>query len=147
MAANTTQVGHLKAEPGRDDMTEAGRSIARGLSQIIEAFGDEMPLAESPLVTVHEIHVPEPAPYSRSDVKRIRTSFGVSQALFGKMLGVSTVQIQSIEQGKRKPSPMMRRLLKVAEDKPAAFMQIVGVDLPANRKPNRRLGSKVRVSQ
>jgi transcriptional regulator with XRE-family HTH domain len=44
-------------------------------------------------------------------VRAIRQRLGVSQCVFAALLGVSTVLVQSWEQGVREPSALARRLL------------------------------------
>jgi len=55
--------------------------------------------------------VAAPGHYTPKDVRKLRQTLGVSQPLFARLMGVSTVLVQSWEQGQRTPSPMARRLL------------------------------------
>jgi putative transcriptional regulator len=52
-----------------------------------------------------------PQEYSSEDIRKIRTSLNISQAVFAKLLGISALTVQSWEQGTRKPSSMAGRFL------------------------------------
>jgi putative transcriptional regulator len=62
-------------------------------------------------VTIRRVEIPEPGEYRASDVRKLRRTLGVSQPVFAGLMGVSTVLVQSWEQGQRVPSRMARRLL------------------------------------
>ncbi|MFP5265178.1 MAG: helix-turn-helix domain-containing protein [Blastocatellia bacterium] len=61
--------------------------------------------------------VAQPPPKSRSSVNivRLRHRRNCSQAMFARMLNVSTKTVQALEQGTRKPSDAALKLLAVAE--------------------------------
>ena len=62
--------------------------------------------------TVRTVRMPDdPAPYNSIAVRQTRARLGASQAVFAKLVGVSTVLEQSWEQGSRKPSKLACRLL------------------------------------
>ena len=62
-------------------------------------------------VTVRHVQVAEPRQYTAADLRKVRRALGVSQSVFAQLMGVSTVLVQSWEQGQRTPSRMARRLL------------------------------------
>ena len=62
-------------------------------------------------MTVRHVEVPEPGRYTAAAVRKLRQGLGVSQPVFAQLMGVSTVLVQSWEQGQRVPSRMARRLL------------------------------------
>jgi putative transcriptional regulator len=65
---------------------------------------------------VSEVAVPDPPqPYSAEDVCRIRASLKMSQAVFARLLQVSSKTIQCWEQGTRQPQPSSARLLQFIE--------------------------------
>jgi putative transcriptional regulator len=72
--------------------------------------------------TVHTVEIPEPAKYNAKAVQSLRQKLGVSQAIFAKMLGVSTILVQSWERGVREPSPLARRLLDTIRDDPGRWL-------------------------
>ena len=57
----------------------------------------------------------------------LRTQAAMSQAVFAKLLNVSTKTLQSWEQGVRQPSEASRRLLQVFSEEPAMLCRIVGL--------------------
>lgn len=62
-------------------------------------------------VTVRHVQVADPGHYTAAAVRKLRRTLGVSQPVFAQLMGVSTVLVQSWEQGQRTPSRMARRLL------------------------------------
>lgn len=97
-------------------------SMADLLAAIREAKAAGIPIEDHPRITVRKVMVPGPPLLAPEDVKRIRSKLGVSQAVFAEMVGVSTVLVQSWEQGQRSPSAMARRLLRWIEADPEAFV-------------------------
>src|SRR3954464_7103860 len=72
----------------------------------------------------------EKAPsYTKEAIARIRSSLGLSQALFAEALNVSLGTVRSWEQGFRFPEGAASRLLQVAEKTPNA-LTIYLVDRP-----------------
>jgi putative transcriptional regulator len=57
--------------------------------------------------------------------KSIRAKMGVSQAAFAGLMGVSLRTIQDWEQGRRQPSGPAEALLRIAEQKPEVFLELV----------------------
>ena len=57
-------------------------------------------------------------------VTKIRAAFGLSQADFASLLGVSVRTLQEWEQGRRAPSGAARTLLMIAEKNPAALLEV-----------------------
>ena len=67
----------------------------------------------------------EPQPYDAEAVKRTRQVFGVSQAVFAKLLGASTDTVQSWEQGVREPCPMACRLLSLINNHREHWLTVI----------------------
>lgn len=61
------------------------------------------------LTETHELSAPK--------IKKIRTASGVSQAVFAKVLNVSSAAIKQWERGERKPSGPALKLLNLVEAK------------------------------
>jgi putative transcriptional regulator len=61
------------------------------------------------LTETHDLSAPK--------IKKIRTSAGVSQAVFAKVLNVSAAAIKQWERGERKPSGPALKLLNLVEMK------------------------------
>ena len=94
-------------------MTKAGKQIIAGLEEAVEfAKG-----AETGAI-LHTIHVPD-----KVDVRSIRTSTGLSQALFAKHYGFGLPSLQAWEQGRRKPGLTARILLCIVQKEPDAVQR------------------------
>jgi putative transcriptional regulator len=61
----------------------------------------------------------------KPEVKSIRSKFGISQAEFAAMMGISVRTLENWEQGHRTPKGPARVLLKVAEAHPEAVWDAV----------------------
>ena len=59
------------------------------------------------------------------DVAAIRSSYGLSQEQFSRLLGISVRTLQNWEQGRRRPHGPARVLLRVAEEHPEALLDTV----------------------
>jgi DNA-binding transcriptional regulator YiaG len=59
------------------------------------------------------------------EIRKIRTSLGLSQTDFAHYLGTSVACVRSWEQGVRRPQSAALRLLTIAKKKPAAFLEFV----------------------
>jgi len=55
--------------------------------------------------------------YSAADIKKIRTGFMVSQAVFAVFLNTTVSTIQKWESGEKKPNGMSAKLLNIVESK------------------------------
>jgi len=73
-------------------------------------------------LTVRMVEINEPGQYNAKRVRKLRARMGISQAVFAKMLGVSTVLIQHWEQGVTVPRPIARRLLDEISRDPATYV-------------------------
>jgi len=62
--------------------------------------------------------------FDEPDVARIREGFGLSQAKFAAMLGISPGTLRNWEQGRRKPEGPARMLLRVAAKHPDAVLDV-----------------------
>jgi DNA-binding transcriptional regulator YiaG len=90
-------------------MTRAGKEILAALMEIKKAIDDRVPLSER--FTVREVEVIDPSEYDAPRICRTRAKLGVSQAVFARIVGVSTVLVQFWENGKRAPNALARRVL------------------------------------
>ncbi|HET6251605.1 MAG TPA: helix-turn-helix domain-containing protein [Tepidisphaeraceae bacterium] len=71
------------------------------------------------------IEVPDPRIYRAKQIRALRESLGVSQAVFAHLLGTSIVLVKSWERGVREPSLMARRLLDTIKADPARWLATV----------------------
>jgi len=75
--------------------------------------------------TVKTVEVPDPNVYTAGQIRRLRDSLGVSQAVFAHLLGVSVVLVKSWERGARQPSLIARRLLDTIRADPPRWLETV----------------------
>ena len=75
-----------------------------------------------------------PPEVDAEELTKIRLTSGMSQAVFARMLNVSTKTIQSWEQGQRKPSQAALRLIQVFRHDPSGLLEVVGMSAPAVAK-------------
>jgi DNA-binding transcriptional regulator YiaG len=71
----------------------------------------------------------EPGEYSPKAVRKLRTQMAMTQGVFAKLIGVSTILVNSWERGVRTPSRVVRRLLDTIAHDPAAWLsqvQLIG---------------------
>ena len=93
-------------------------------------------------LTLRTVEVPAPPPkIAAKDVTSLRAKTGMSQAVFARVLNVSTKTVQSWEQGERKPSHAALRMLQVLREKPTFVLEIVGIPAGGRGQPGHRIGS------
>jgi putative transcriptional regulator len=68
-----------------------------------------------------------------TDVRALRGHFGLSQAKFAALLGISVDTLQNWEQGRRQPEGPAKVLLRIAAKHPEALLSIA-------KRPTRRRG-------
>jgi putative transcriptional regulator len=59
------------------------------------------------------------------EIRKVRTTLGLSQSDFARYLGTSVASVRSWEQGIRRPQSAALRLLAIAKKKPAALLDFV----------------------
>jgi putative transcriptional regulator len=93
--------------------------LKAGLTEAVEFAKGEL--------TLRTVQVPDPPPeIAAKEVTSFRTKTGMSQAVFARVLNVSTKTVQSWEQGERKPSHAALRMLQVFRENPTFVIEIVG---------------------
>lgn len=79
-------------------------------------------------LTLKTVEVPEKPPeIDATTLAEIRSQAAMSQAVFARVLSVSTKTLQSWEQGLRKPSEASRRLIQVFTTRPEVVCQSLGL--------------------
>ncbi|MGP0066820.1 MAG: helix-turn-helix domain-containing protein [Isosphaeraceae bacterium] len=71
-----------------------------------------------------------PPEVSAEELTELRLANGMSQAIFARMLNVSTKTVQSWEQGHRKPSQAALRLIQVFRQNPSGLLEVAGMSVP-----------------
>jgi DNA-binding transcriptional regulator YiaG len=96
--------------------TKAGRKILAALKADLDAH------SRGVIRTMRTVEMPdEPGIYRPADVAALRNRLEVSQAVFARILGVSTVLISHVEECRREPNPMMRRMFDFMSADPAPW--------------------------
>jgi len=90
----------------------------------IERMLDEGKTPEQ-MFTVKTVEIPEPGLYRGKQVRALRETLGVSQAIFAHLLGVSVILVKSWERGAREPSPMARRLMDTIKADPSRWLATI----------------------
>ncbi len=88
---------------------------------------EAVPFAKGEL-TLRTVEVPVPPPeIAAKEVTSLRVKIGMSQAVFARVLNVSTKTVQSWEQGERKPSHAALRMLQVFRENPNLVFHVAGI--------------------
>src|SRR5436305_12640121 len=77
------------------------------------------------MFTVKTIEIPDPNSYRAKQIRDLRETLVVSQAVFAHLLGVSVILVKSWERGAREPSLMARRLLDTIKADPSRWLATV----------------------
>jgi putative transcriptional regulator len=112
--------------------TVLGREIIRGLTEAAESLERGVPLG-----TMKTVELPdEPGEYDGAGVRATRASLNASQAVFARVMGVSTILVRSWENGSREPSRLARRLLDEINREPRRWAALVAnpKQSPATRR-------------
>ena len=125
--------------------TILGREIIRGLTEAAESLERGVPLG-----TMKTVELPdEPGEYDGAGVRATRASLNASQAIFARVMGVSTILVRSWENGSREPSRLARRLLDEINREPRRWAALVArpKHLPATRREQSRVRGLPRSAQ
>ena len=63
--------------------------------------------------------------YGEPNVRLLREGYGLSQAKFAALMGISVATLRNWEQGRRSPEGSARVLLRVVEKHPEAVLDVV----------------------
>ena len=108
--------------------------IRKGLEEAIRHAKGEITLKTTTL------EIPDPPPQvGAEELTSLRKNGGMSQAIFARLLNVSTKTVQSWERGQRKPSQAALRLIQVFRQNPSSLFDAVGMSSPkANAEVKKR---------
>jgi putative transcriptional regulator len=99
--------------------------IRKGLEEAIRHAKGEITLKTTTL------ELPDrPPEVGAADLTKLRLASGMSQAIFARLLNVSTKTVQSWEQGQRKPSQAALRLIQVYRHDPTGLHEVAGMTGP-----------------
>jgi putative transcriptional regulator len=99
--------------------------IRKGVEKAIRHAKGEITLKTTTL------ELPDPPPeVGAAELTRLRLASGMSQAIFARLLNVSTKSVQSWEQGPRKPSQAALRLIQVFRHNPTGLLAAAGMSGP-----------------
>lgn len=107
----------------KNPKTRVADEIMAGMREL-ERMIDQGKTPEQ-MFTVKTIEIPNPHLYHARQIRQLRHSLGVSQAVFAHLLGISVVLVKSWEQGVREPSLLARRLLDTIKADPSRWLAIV----------------------
>jgi len=106
--------------------------LKAGLTEAVQSAKGEL--------TLRTVQVPAPPPeIAGKEVTSLRTKSGMSQAVFARVLNVSTKTVQSWEQGERKPSHAALRMLQLFREHPTFVFEIVGIPAKVGGQTARRI--------
>jgi putative transcriptional regulator len=94
------------------------------------------------------IELPDPPPVILAEeVARLRLDHEMSQAVFARLLNVSTKTVQSWEQGTRKPSRAALRLIQIFGEDPGGLLRLAGLtgataDVATKKGPSKAKGKR-----
>jgi putative transcriptional regulator len=101
----------MKAEPFEDMMS--------GFDEAVKyRRGEKVRLRVARFSSVSPVLKPK-------EIRKVRTTLGLSQRDFARYLGTSLASVRSWEQGTRRPQSAALRLLAIAKKKPAALLDLV----------------------
>jgi len=99
--------------------------IRKGLEEAIRHAKGEIALKTTSL------EMPDrPPEVGAKELTKLRLMSGMSQAVFARMLNVSTKTVQSWEQGQRRPSQAALRLIQVFRRDPSGLLEVIGMSGP-----------------
>jgi putative transcriptional regulator len=73
-----------------------------------------------------------------SELRELRERFGLTQARFSALMGISVSTLRNWEQGRRRPEGSARVLLRVVAERPDAVMEVVFGAITKNAAGRRR---------
>ncbi len=110
------------------------RRLKAGLAEAVQFAKGEL--------TLRTMQIPDPPPeIAAEEVTSLRARSRMSQAVFARVLNVSTKTVQSWEQGERKPSHAALRMLQVFREHPKFVFELVGIPAKAGGRTARRVKS------
>ena len=116
----------------RSKRLPVAEQIRKGLEEAIRHAKGEITLK----TTTFEIP-DRPPEVGAQELTKLRLKSGMSQAVFARMLNVSTKTVQSWEQGQRRPSQAALRLIQVFRQNPSGLLEVIGIARDATLRKER----------
>ena len=93
---------------------------------LLESVGEGVKHTQSEISVRESVAhlMPTPPDFSSSAIKKMRSQFDLTQELLAQLLGVKSSAVKHWEQGIRKPSPSVRRLLQIIQADPNILEKI-----------------------
>ena len=100
--------------------------VVESLDRAMNEIREMIRLGKRPeeMFTVRTFEIVEPKMRSSRELRALRVKTAMSQALFAKVLGISTKLVEAWERGTRTPSPAHRRLLDLFEEDASRFIRV-----------------------
>jgi putative transcriptional regulator len=109
-------------KPKRKSRSRVAAEILEGLTELEQTLRDRIPLDQKFTVRTVEL-VLKPKSMDSEEIRFLRLSLKVSQAVFAAVLGVSVDLVQAWEQGRREPNDSMLRMLHIFQEHPKLFLK------------------------
>jgi putative transcriptional regulator len=107
---------------GQSKRLPVAEQIRKGLEEAIRHAKGEITLKTTTL------ELPDrPPEVGAAELTELRLASGMSQAVFARLLNVSTKTVQGWEQGLRKPSQATLRLIQVFRHDPTGLFEVAGM--------------------
>lgn len=103
--------------------TEVHSELGKELIKSLDGYIDVVKAGKQHTLKSETLELPEPVkPIRPSEIKKIRLSYNVSQAVFAALLNVPTRTAISWERGLRKPTGAALKLLHIAKRRPDVLL-------------------------
>jgi DNA-binding transcriptional regulator YiaG len=116
-----------------------GERLVAEFSQLRDALRAKEPIEQRFTVKTVELDL-KPKAFDAEAVRVLRLSLGVSQAVFAHLLDVSVDLVCAWEQGNRRPSGPVCRLLEMMELDPAYWLETVNRIAQRRQRMSRKAG-------
>lgn len=103
---------------------DLGRRLVAEFSEFRNALRNKEPVQKRYTVRTVELDL-RPKEFDAEDVKVIRHKLNVSQAVFGKLCGVSVQLVSAWEQGTKRPSGPACRVLEMMDANPKPWQEML----------------------
>lgn len=104
-------------------MKKSGKRKVKIFEEMRQALEDALAYEQGKNTSLRVTELPNPPkPLSPAQIRAIRRSFNVSQAVFARIINVSPNAVESWEQGVRRPREATLKLLSIAHHHPEVLL-------------------------